>query len=127
MAEILKDRKYTAEHEWVLVQGNQAKIGITDYAQSELGDIVYVDLPEVGGQVEKGKAMGTIEAVKTVAELFSPLTGTVASVNDAIQENAGLVNEDCYDKGWLLSITLDEASPPEDLLDPEAYEKLITE
>jgi len=116
---------YTKEHEWVLVEDDLATLGITDYAQSELGDIVFVELPEVGDEVEAAESFGTIEAVKTVSELFSPVTGTVVEVNEALADSPDLVNKDPYGEGWMIKVKYTEI-PEEDLLSAAEYKKMIT-
>jgi len=116
---------YTKEHEWVLVEDDLVTLGITDYAQSELGDIVFVELPEVGDEVEAAESFGTIEAVKTVSELFSPVTGTVVEVNEALADSPDLVNKDPYGEGWMIKVKYTEI-PEEDLLSAAEYKKMIT-
>lgn len=116
---------YTKEHEWVLVEDDLVTLGITDYAQSELGDVVFVELPEVGDEVEAAESFGTIEAVKTVSELFSPITGTVVEVNEALADSPDLVNKDPYGEGWMIKLKYTEI-PEEDLLSAAEYKKMIT-
>ncbi len=116
--------KYTKEHEWVKVEGNIATIGITDYAQGELGDIVFVELPEVGDTVEKAAAFGTIEAVKAVSEMFSPVGGKVAEVNAKLEDDPMVINTDPYGDGWMIKIELADASETDGLLDADAYSDL---
>lgn len=121
---IPKDLKYTKEHEWIRFEDDDlAVIGITDYAQNELGDIVYVEFPEVGDEVEALESFGTIEAVKTVADLFSPVTGTVEEINDALADEPELVNSDPYGDGWMIKVRVSET--PEDLLSAEEYKEMI--
>ena len=122
---IPKDLHYTKEHEWVLVEDDLAVVGITDYAQNELGDIVFVELPEVGEEVEAAESFGTVEAVKTVSELFSPVTGTVAEINEALADNPDLVNTDPYGEGWMIKVKYTEI-PEEDLLSAAEYKEMIT-
>ena len=122
---IPKGLRYTKEHEWLHVEEDLATIGITDFAQKELGDIVYVELPEVGDIVEANESFGTIEAVKTVADLFSPATGTVEEVNEALAENPELVNTDPYGDGWMIKVRFTEI-PEEELLSPADYKLMIT-
>ncbi len=117
--------KYTKEHEWVRVNGKKAVIGITDYAQSELGDIVYVELPPAGTPVKKMEPFGTVEAVKTVSDLFSPVTGTISTVNERIKVNAGIVNQDPYGEGWMIGIDMADAGELNDLLSPDQYRQRI--
>lgn len=114
------DLHYTASHEWIRIDGNVATMGITDFAQSELGDIVYVDLPNVGRAVTAGQTMGTVESVKTVSDLYAPLTGTIAEVNDSLGARSELVNSDPYGDGWMVKIQFDSA--PEGLLSPAEYQ-----
>ena len=116
---------YTKEHEWVLVKDDLATLGITDYAQSELGDVVFVELPEVGDEVEAAESFGTIEAVKTVSELFSPITGTVVEVNEALADSPDLVNKDPYGEGWMIKLKYTEI-PEEGLLSAAEYKKIIS-
>jgi glycine cleavage system H protein len=117
--------KYTKDHEWIRVEGNVAYIGITDYAQGELGDIVYVDVQTEGETVEKEEVFGSIEAVKTVSDLFMPVTGEVVEINRALEEKPELINEDAYGEGWIIKINITDASQIEDLLSASDYEQLI--
>ena len=117
--------KYTADHEWIRVEGKFGWIGITDYAQSELGDIVYIEIPAVGAKVEKGKSFGTIEAVKAVSDLFAPISGEVVEVNSEMNDHPEVVNKDPYDKGWMVKIVITDPAQLDTLLDVQAYKKLI--
>lgn len=117
--------KYTNQHEWILVNGASAKVGITDFAQSELGDVVFVELPAVGKQVRKGESLGTIEAVKTVAELYSPVTGEVVGVNEKIKDSPEIVNKDPYGEGWMVQLRIANVKELDGLLTVEAYKKLV--
>jgi glycine cleavage system H protein len=118
--------KYTKDHEWVkLVEGNTALVGITDFAQHELGDIVYVDITTVGKSVAAEEVFGTVEAVKTVSDLFLPVAGTITEVNPALEKEPELVNSDPYGEGWMVKITLDNPADLENLLTAEAYGKLV--
>ena len=117
--------KYTKDHEWIRVEGNVAYVGITDYAQGELGDIVYVDVQTEGETVEKEEVFGSIEAVKTVSDLFMPVTGEVVEINRALEEKPELINEDAYGEGWIIKINITDASQIEDLLSASDYEQLI--
>jgi len=117
--------KYTKEHEWLKVEEGLATIGITDYAQSELGDIVFVELPQVGDAVSQGEPFGTIEAVKTVADLFSPVSGEVSELNPKIEEDPAVMNKDPYGEGWMMKIKMSEASQADSLLSPTDYRALI--
>ena len=117
--------KYTKDHEWVKVEGNEAIIGITDFAQRELGDIVYVDINSVGSEVAKEEVFGTVEAVKTVSDLFMPVTGTVLEINAELNDNPELVNSDPYGKGWMVKVSLSDLAEVEDLLSADAYQSLV--
>ena len=119
--------KYTSEHEWIRLEGDIAYVGITDYAQDQLGDIVFVDIPTEGETLEKGETFGTIEVVKTVSDLFLPIGGKVLAINPALEENPELVNQDPYGEGWLIKIQPTDLSEMEDLLDAEAYKQTINE
>lgn len=123
MSDVPDDLKYTAEHEWIRVAdgSNTARVGITDYAQEALGDVVYVSLPEVGAQVTKGATVGEIESTKSVSDLFAPLTGTVTARNDQLDAQPELINSDPYGEGWVLEIEVTEAEETQDLLDAAAY------
>lgn len=117
--------KYTKDHEWVKVEGNEAFIGITDFAQRELGDIVYIDVNSVGEEVAREEVFGTVEAVKTVSDLFMPVTGTVLEINSELNDNPELVNSDPYGKGWMVKVSLSELAEIEDLLTADAYQALV--
>ena len=117
--------KYTKDHEWIRVEGNEAYIGITDFAQRELGDIVYIDIPSTGSEVQKEEVFGTVEAVKTVSDLFMPVTGTVAEVNPLLDSQPELVNTDPYGDGWMVKVTLSDPAETEALLSAGDYESLI--
>lgn len=119
------DLKYTKDHEWIRVEGDVAYVGITDFAQSELGEIVYVDITTEGETVEKEEVFGTIEAVKTVSDLFMPATGEVLEVNPELEDAPELVNEDTYGKGWLIKVTVADPAQLDELLSAEEYQKLI--
>jgi glycine cleavage system H protein len=119
------DRKYSEEHEWVLVDGEIGTVGVTEYAASELGDVVFVELPEVGAEYNMGDAVGTIESVKAVADLYTPISGEVVEVNAAVADNPELVNKDPMDKGWLMKIRIADSSELERLLSGGRYEALI--
>ena len=122
---IPQDLKYTEEHEWVLFEDNVATIGVTDYAQSELGDVVFVELPNVGELVQHMEPFVTIEAVKTVADLFAPISGEVVEVNTLLEENSHLLNEDPYGEGWIIRIKVSDPGEEEHLLDADEYAKII--
>lgn len=117
--------KYTKDHEWIRVEGNVATIGITDFAQQELGDIVYVDINTVGESVEKEAVFGTVEAVKTVSDLFMPLTGAVLEMNNGIDANPESVNKDPYGAGWMIKISIENPAELNELLSADAYKALI--
>jgi glycine cleavage system H protein len=117
--------KYTKDHEWVKIEGNIATVGITDFAQGELGDIVYVDVDTLDDTVEEGEVFGSVEAVKTVSDLFMPLTGEVIEFNDELEDDPELVNSDPYEKGWMIKLEISDESQIQDLLDAEAYKSLI--
>jgi glycine cleavage system H protein len=117
--------KYTKDHEWVSVNGNEATIGITDFAQRELGDIVYVDINSVGDEVAAEEVFGTIEAVKTVSDLFMPVTATVTEVNSALNDNPELVNSDPYGQGWIIKVSLANLSEVDALLGADEYKALV--
>lgn len=119
------DLKYTKDHEWIRVEGDVAYVGITDFAQSELGEIVYVDITTEGETVEKEEVFGTIEAVKTVSDLFMPATGEVLEVNPELEDAPELVNEDAYGKGWLIKVTVADPTQLDELLSADEYQKLI--
>lgn len=119
------DLKYTKDHEWVKINGNEATVGITDFAQRELGDIVYVDVNTVGETVEKEAVFGTVEAVKTVSDLFMPLTGEVLEVNKDIDAAPESVNQDPYGKGWMIKIKITNEAELSGLLSADDYKKLI--
>lgn len=117
--------KYTKDHEWVKIEGNIATVGITDFAQGELGDIVYVDVDTLDDTVEEGEVFGSVEAVKTVSDLFMPLTGEVIEFNDELEDDPELVNSDPYEKGWMIKLEISDEAQIQDLLDAEAYKSLI--
>jgi glycine cleavage system H protein len=117
--------KYTKDHEWLRVEGNIGFIGITDYAQGELGDIVFVELPAAGKRVELGQVFGTVEAVKAVSDLYSPVTGEVLEVNKKIHDSPELVNKDPYEQGWMIKAKVEKPGELDALLGVEAYKKLI--
>jgi glycine cleavage system H protein len=116
---------YTKDHEWIKIEGNTATVGITDFAQHELGDIVYVDVDTVGKTLEAETIFGTVEAVKTVSDLFLPLAGTVDEVNPALANQPELVNTDPYGEGWMIKMTIEDPSQIEKLMSAEAYQQLV--
>ncbi len=117
--------KYTKDHEWIRIEGNNAYIGITEFAQHELGDIVYVDIPSVGKVVEKEHVFGTIEAVKTVSDLFMPVTGTITETNPLLDSQPELVNTDPYGDGWMVKIIINDVADIDSLLTSESYKSVI--
>ncbi len=125
MSEIPGDLLYSSEHEWLRLEGDIGEVGISDYAQGELGDIVFVELPAAGDQVVQGQVFGTVEAVKTVADLYAPVSGEILAVNADLTEDAAQVNTDPYGVGWMIKIRLQDVSDAKTLLGPEAYRKLI--
>lgn len=124
---IPEDLYYSEEHEWVRLDDDVAIIGITDYAQEQLGDIVYVDLPQVGEKVESGTVIGELESTKSVSDVFSPLTGEVMARNETLDGGAEVINSDPYGEGWLIKVRTPDADEVESLLSPEAYGALISE
>ena len=121
------DLKYTKNHEWVRVEEDEAYIGITDYAQSQLGDIVFIEVETVGEQLDAEEAFGTIEAVKTVSDLFMPVAGEVLEFNEELEGTPELINKDAYKDGWIIKIKLDDPGKVDELLDADAYKELIEE
>ena len=117
--------KYTKDHEWVRVEGSEAYIGITEFAQGELGDIVYVDIPSKGKEVQKEEVFGTVEAVKTVSDLFMPVAGTVSEVNPALDGSPELVNQDPYGEGWMVKISIADLSEIDGLLSADDYKAVV--
>jgi glycine cleavage system H protein len=117
--------KYTKDHEWIKVEGNEATIGITEFAQGELGDIVYVDIASLGKEVAKDEVFGTVEAVKTVSDLFMPVTGTVTEINPALNNQPDLVNSDPYGEGWMVKISIADLSEIDGLLSADAYKEVV--
>jgi len=122
---IPSDLKYTNDHEWVKIEGNTATIGITDFAQGELGDIVYIDIDTLDETLGKEEVFGSVEAVKTVSDLFMPLSGEVVELNDELEDNPEIVNEDPYGKGWIIKISISDESEITKLLDAQDYQKVI--
>lgn len=124
---IPKDFRYSKEHEWAKVEGDKVRVGITDFAQSELGDIVFVELPEVGAAVNTGEPFGSVESVKTVSELYAPISGKVVEINSDLEDSPELVNESAYEKAWMIVIEPSDASELEQLMTAEQYEEMIKE
>ncbi len=119
--------KFSKEHEWAREDGNKVVVGISDHAQMELGDIVFVELPEVGSSVSKGESFGTVESVKAVSDVYSPVDGVVESVNEALADGPEAVNSSPYDSGWMIAITPNDKSQLDDLMDASAYEEFVAE
>lgn len=117
--------KYTNEHEWIRLEGDVAYVGITDYAQEQLGDIVFVDIPTVGETLEANEVFGTIEVVKTISDLFLPIAGEIVEQNETLEENPELVNKDPYGEGWLIKMKPTNVSDLDSLLDAEAYKAVV--
>ena len=122
---IPEELKFSEQHEWISLESGVGTIGITDYAQSELGDIVFVELPEIGEVLEKGQSFGTVEAVKTVEDLYCPVSGEVIEVNETLEETAEQVNSDPYSDGWMIKVRIDNAGELEELLSPDGYKEFI--
>jgi glycine cleavage system H protein len=125
--EFPEDLKYTREHEWVALDGKVATVGITDHAQHQLGDVVFVELPAVGDRVEKSDAFGVVESTKAVSDVYAPVSGEIAEVNDDLPDNPELLNEDPYGDGWMVKITLTDTSDLEDLLSADEYRTYVEE
>jgi glycine cleavage system H protein len=125
--EFPKDLKYTKEHEWLKVEGNIATVGITDYAQDSLGDVVYVELPQEGGAVTKNEPFGVVESVKAVSDLYSPVSGSVAEVNDAIIDSPEAINEDPYGDAWMIKVEIANLGELDDLMTADEYQKFVEE
>ncbi len=123
MSKILDDIRYADSHEWVKLEGDIATVGITDYAQHALGDIVYVDMPEVGDEVTKGEEFGAVESVKAASDLISPISGEVVEINEALEDEPGLVNQDAF-ANWIMKVKVSDASEIDTLLDATAYAKI---
>jgi len=124
---IPSDLKYSREHEWIRVEGNLVTIGITDYAQEELGDIVNVELPDEGDEIHKDEAFGAVESVKASSEVFSPVSGKIVEVNEPLMDAPEMINEDPYDEGWMVKVELSDSSELDELMDAAAYEQYIKE
>ena len=119
--------KYTKEHEWIRVEGDIAEIGITNYAQDSLGDIVFLELPETGTDVEREDSFGVVESVKAVSDLYSPLSGTIEEINEPLADTPELINEHPYSEGWIIKVKMNDPSELDDLMDAKAYEAYIKE
>lgn len=125
--ELPEDLKYTREHEWVAVEGSVATVGITDHAQEQLGDVVFVELPSVGDRVEKADAFGVVESTKAVSDVYAPLSGEVTEVNDDLPDNPELINEDPYGDGWMVKLQIGDKTDLDDLMSAEEYRKYVEE
>jgi glycine cleavage system H protein len=121
------DRRYTQDHEWASLEGGRVRVGITEYAQDALGDVVFVKVPEAGARVETGTALGEVESTKSVSDVYAPVTGTVVAVNESLADAPQAVNEDPYGEGWICVIEPDDAAAYDALLDSAAYQVLIAE
>jgi glycine cleavage system H protein len=119
------DRRYTKEHEWVKVEGDRGRVGITDYAQNQLGDVVYLELPEVGRNLKAGETFGTVESVKAVSELFAPVTGEVVEVNSPLVSNPEAINTDPHGQAWMIVVRLQDPNAVASLMDARAYQALV--
>ena len=117
--------KYTEEHEWVLVEDDIATIGITDFAQDQLGDVVFVELPEIGDQLEAGKPLGVVESVKAVSDVYAPISGEVVEINNDLPDEPEMLNTSPYDDGWMIKIKLDDSGEVDDLMDAAAYQEFL--
>ena len=122
-----EELKYSKEHEWVKVEGDTVTIGITEYAQGELGDIVFVELPETEDDIEEGESFGSVESVKTVSELYAPVSGSVVEINEELEDSPELVNESPYEKAWMVKVKLNDESQLDDLLSADQYKEMIGE
>ena len=125
--ELPEDLKYTREHEWISIDGNVATVGITDHAQHQLGDVVFVELPAVGDRVEKSDPFGVVESTKAVSDVYAPISGEIAEVNDDLRDNPELINEDPYGDGWMVKIAVGDRSDLEDLLTADEYRLFVEE
>jgi glycine cleavage system H protein len=123
--EFPEDLRYTKEHEWVRLEGTRARVGITDFAQDALGDVVYVDLPEIGAHVEADQPLGEVESTKSVSDVYTPVTGSIAERNPLVDDRPELVNEQPYGDGWLVSIDVEDPAAIDGLLDADAYRSLV--
>jgi len=122
-----EELQYTKDHEWLMIEGNAARIGITDHAQQELGDVVYVELPDVGKTLDKGKSFGSVESVKAVSEIYMPLSGTVTEVNEVLADTPEEVNSSPYGDGWMIRIEIADSSQIDQLMTPEEYVTYVEE
>ena len=127
MTNVSDENLYTREHEWVRIEGNKAEVGITDHAQKALGDIVFVDLPEIDDEIDSGDEFGSVESVKAVSSLFMPVSGRITSVNTELKDSPELINEECYDDGWMIRVELTNPDESADLLSSKEYEEFLLE
>ena len=125
MSDIPNENLYTREHEWVRIEGNKAEVGITAHAEEALGDIVFVELPEIDDEIDSGDEFGSVESVKAVSSLFMPVSGRINAVNTELKDSPELLNEECYDDGWLIRVELINPDDSADLLSPKDYEELL--
>ena len=125
MSKIPKDVIYTRDHEWTRIKGNVAEVGITDHAQKELGDIVFIELPDIGDEIDAGDEFGSIESVKAVTSLFMPMSGRIMAVNTELKDSPELINEECYDEGWMIRVELSNQDESAELFSPENYEEFL--
>ena len=125
MSDVKENLKYTDSHEWLKVDGNNAKVGITDHAQTELTDIVFVELPEVGKEIKKGDELCVVESVKSVSEIYAPVSGKIIKVNEKLEDSPETINESPYDAGWLVEIEMENKSEIDQLLNADAYKKIV--
>jgi glycine cleavage system H protein len=123
---IPKELRYSEDHEWIKMEGNKVRIGITEFAQSELGDIVFMELPEVGDEIALGESFGSVESVKTVSELNAPISGKIVEINEELGDEPQFVNESPYEKGWMIVVELSDESQIDNLLSAEKYEAMIS-
>ena len=123
--QVPENLKYSNDHEWIAVDGDVATVGITDYAQGELGDLVFVELPDIGSEATQGESFGTVEAVKAVSDLFAPVSGEVVEINDMLADDPEVVNKDPYGDGWMIKIKLSDAGELDALLDAAGYKELV--
>ena len=127
MITIPEDNLYTREHEWVRIEGNKAEVGITEHAQKSLGDIVYVELPEIGDEIDAGDEFGSIESVKAVNSLYMPMSGNIIAVNTELKDSPETINEECYDEGWLIRFELSNQEESSELLSSQDYKEFLQE
>ena len=125
MSNVSNENFYTREHEWIRIEGNKAEIGITFHAQKALGDIVFVDLPEIDDEIDSGDEFGSVESVKAVSSLFMPVSGRITAVNTELKDSPELINEECYDDGWMIRVELIKPDESADLLSAEEYEEFL--